>query len=311
MLAATSIGAIWSSCSPDFGVNGVLDRFGQIQPRVLFCCRRLSLRGQDDRLPGDRAREIADRIPEHRTRRRRAVPDDEPDVSADSRQRGLASIVRRTDATELDVRAAAVRSSRVHPLFVRHDRRAEVHRAQRRRHAAAASEGTRAARGLRRDDRYFYFTTCGWVMWNGLVSALAVGATIVLFDGAPLHPDPRDPVAPGRGRTRRRYSARARAFSTACEQAGMRPREEFDLSSLRAIVSTGAPLQPQSYRLRVSRREARRAARIDHRRHRHHGVLRRRLSDPARVRRRDSVPRPGHEDRGLRRQRRAADRSTR
>ena len=97
------------------------------------------------------------------------------------------------------------------------------------------------------DDRYFYYTTCGWVMWNALASGLATGATIVLFDGAPLQPDPRV-------LWRMAHDERITIFGTSprflvgCEQAGIRPRREFELSALRTIISTGAPLNPPSYR---------------------------------------------------------------
>jgi acetoacetyl-CoA synthetase len=97
------------------------------------------------------------------------------------------------------------------------------------------------------DDRYFYYTTTGWVMWNALASGLATGATIVLFDGAPLQPDPRV-------LWRLAHDERITIFGTsprflvACEQAGIRPRREFELGALRTVISTGAPLNPPSYR---------------------------------------------------------------
>jgi acetoacetyl-CoA synthetase len=96
-------------------------------------------------------------------------------------------------------------------------------------------------------DRFFYFTTCGWVMWNALVSGLATGATIVLFDGAPLQPDPRILWRLASEERVTIFGTSPRFLAT-CEQQGIRPREEFDLSALRAIVSTGAPLNPPSYR---------------------------------------------------------------
>jgi acetoacetyl-CoA synthetase len=97
------------------------------------------------------------------------------------------------------------------------------------------------------DDRYFYYTTTGWVMWNALASGLSTGATIVLFDGAPLQPDPR-------ALWRLAHDERVTIFGTsprflvACEQAGIRPRREFELGALRTVISTGAPLNPPSYR---------------------------------------------------------------
>jgi acetoacetyl-CoA synthetase len=97
------------------------------------------------------------------------------------------------------------------------------------------------------DDRFFYYTTTGWVMWNALVSGLVVGATVLMFDGSPLHPDPRVLWRIAQEERLTIFGTSPR-FLTACEQAGIKPVQEFDLSCLRTVISTGSPLSPESYR---------------------------------------------------------------
>ncbi len=97
------------------------------------------------------------------------------------------------------------------------------------------------------DDRLFYFTTCGWMMWNWLVSGLATGCTVVLYEGSPFAPGPRRAVAHGRARARSRPSAPARSTCRRCEKDGGAPGRQFDLGALRTILSTGSPLAPEQF----------------------------------------------------------------
>ncbi len=145
MLAATSIGAIWSSCSPDFGVQGVLDRFGQIEPRILFSADGYFYNGKTiDVLP--RLTEIVKALPS--VERVIVVPYTQrsPAIGAVPRAVDVHAFMAAVQAAQNRIRAAAVQSSALHHVFLRHHRRAEMHRARRRRHAHAAPEGTRAAR---------------------------------------------------------------------------------------------------------------------------------------------------------------------
>jgi acetoacetyl-CoA synthetase len=246
MLAATSLGAIWSSCSPDFGVNGVLDRFGQIEPRVLFCADGYRYSGKEiDCL--DRVREIADRIPS--IERIVVVPylRDDPDVTPIRDAElwdGFAPIADRPSPIPFD------RQPFDHPLYIMYSSgttglpKCMVHGAggtliQHLKELGLHTDVTR-------DDRVFYFTTCGWMMWNWLVSNLALGATLVLYDGAPLlrrHPILWD-MAQEERITIFGTSAKWLALS---EKEGRRPIETHDLSAMRAILSTGSPLAAHSF----------------------------------------------------------------
>lgn len=245
MLAAASIGAIWSSCSPDFGVNGVLDRFGQIQPKVLVCAASYHYGGKDiDCL--ERVREIVRRIPA--IARVAVVPylSDTGDIS------GIRGAVRWEDFASPRAGEAPTfeRLPFDHPVYILYSSgttglpKCMVHGAggtllqHMKEHVLHGD--------LTRDDRLFYFTTCGWMMWNWLVSGLAVGCTVVLYDGAPLlrqRPILWDLAAAERITT---FGTSAKYLALA-EKEGLRPAETHDLLPLRAILSTGSPLAPQSF----------------------------------------------------------------
>src|SRR5439155_3703048 len=186
MLATASIGAIWSSCSPDFGVNGVLDRFGQIRPRVLFCADAYRYGGKEiDCL--ERVRDIAARIPEIE----HVVVVPYLTAAADvSRIRGAQTWEHFQSLVPSPQPLQFEHLPFDHPLYIMYSSgttglpKCMVHGAggtliqHLKEHVLHAD--------LSADDRIFYFTTCGWMMWNWLVSSLAVGATVVLYDGAPL-----------------------------------------------------------------------------------------------------------------------------
>jgi acetoacetyl-CoA synthetase len=244
MLATASLGAVWSSCSPDFGANGVLDRFGQIAPKVLFCADGYRYAGKEiDSLA--RVREVRESIP---AIARVVVVGYLRDRPALGGIRGAVAWADFVAGAPADPPVFA-RLPFDHPLYVMYSSgttglpKCMVHGAggtllQHLKELVLHTD-------LTPDDRIFYFTTCGWMMWNWLVSSLAVGATVVLFDGAPLVPPPiLWDMVEGEGITVFGTSAKYLALA---EKEGLEPGRSHDLSRLRAILSTGSPLAAHSF----------------------------------------------------------------
>ena len=245
MLASASIGAVWSSCSPDFGVQGVVDRFGQIAPRVLFGVDGYFFNGNRyDTL--SRLREVVGRVPS--IERVVVVPyvSPSPDVGAVP------------DAALWEDFVAGYRPGPIpfeplsfdHPLFVMYSSgttgppKCIVHG-----HGGTLLQHLKEHRlhsDLRAGDRLMYFTTCGWMMWNWLVSALASGVTLLLYDGSPAWPDAGAlfDFAQTTGMTHFGTSAK---YLDSIRKSGLRPADGYDLGALRTMLSTGSPLAPESF----------------------------------------------------------------
>ncbi|MEX0657608.1 MAG: acetoacetate--CoA ligase [Egibacteraceae bacterium] len=242
-LATAALGAVWSSCSPDFGPQGVVDRFGQIAPRVLAVADGYRYNGRLHPLAG-KVGAVLDAIPAIEHVVVVEVTGDGPDL-ADHRRLRYDDLLAGDATVPVFAQVPAD-----HPLAILFSSgttgppKSIVH----------GTAGTlvkhlaehRLASDVRPGDVVFWFTTTGWMMWNWLVSALASAATIVLYDGAPTHPDIG---------TLWRLVERARVthfgtsprFLTANERAGVRPADLADLSSLRMVLSTGSPLSPEQF----------------------------------------------------------------
>ncbi len=243
MLAATSIGAIWSSCSPDFGINGVVDRFGQIKPKVLFCADGYFYNGKrHDSL--ESVKGVLDVIEsiEHTV----VVPfsSDDFDIA------DLRGAVHWQDFAVNDAKLEFMQVEFDHPLYIMYSSgttgipKCIVHGVggtllqHLKEHAIHIDIGP--------DDRLFYFTTCGWMMWNWLVSGLASGATLILYDGSPFFDDGNILWQIADDESMTVFGTGAKYIS-ALEKAGVRPKDKFALSDLRAVLSTGSPLAPASF----------------------------------------------------------------
>jgi len=248
MLATTSLGAVWSSCSPDFGLQGVVDRFGQIQPKVLFACDGYLYNGKAIDTQ-DRLADIIAQLPE--LQQLIVVPflhDCESKAAQPIRIEGAISYADAldTDATELDF----VPVNFDDPLYIMYSSgttgvpKCIVHSVGGTllQHIKELSLHT----DLKEAEKIFYFTTCGWMMWNWLVSSLSLGGTIVLFDGSPFYPNANRMLDLIDAEDIAIFGTSAK-FISALEKAGAKPKASHCLSALKAILSTGSPLSHESF----------------------------------------------------------------
>ena len=245
MLAVTSLGAVWSSCSPDFGLQGLTDRFGQIEPRILIAADGYVYNGRPIDCLG-RVRDTVRLIPG--IERTVIVPYLQPTPSV----AGITHVSLWSEAldTTADAQPHYVQLPFQHPVYILFSSgttglpKCIVHSAggvllQHLKELILHCD-------LRRDDRIFYFTTCGWMMWNWLVSSLAIGCEVHLYDGSPLAPRPEILFDLAEAEQISVFGTSPK-YLVAAEKAGVAPKKTHQLDSLRLILSTGAPLHAESY----------------------------------------------------------------
>ena len=244
MLAAASLGAVWSSCSPDFGIKGVLDRFGQTRPKVLFTADGYFFKGK----PMDSIERIAGIVKEIPSIQKIVVipyVSTKPDISS-LPNAVLYEEFKDPSAKEIDF----LQMNFDDPLYIMY------------------SSGTTGLpkcmvqsmggvllhqkkelvlhTDLKEEDIIFYFTTCGWMMWNWLTAALSTGATLVLYDGNPFHPGP-DALWKMAQDERVTIFGTSAGYIEALKNAGVKPGKQFDLSALKSVLSTGSPLSDENF----------------------------------------------------------------
>jgi acetoacetyl-CoA synthetase len=246
MLATASLGAVWSSCSPDFGYNGVFDRFAQIEPKVLFCADAYYYNGKEFDCIAT-AGQLAAAIPSVVTVIVQPLVDQTPDMEPlGPKGQIIDTLLQNYDVKPVEFTPMPFNA----PLYIMFSSgttglpKCIVHSTggvliqHLKEHQLQAD--------VRAGDRVLYFTTCGWMMWNWMVSGLAAGAELVLFDGSPFYPD-GNRLADIVAAEQVTHFGTSAKYIDACLKADVKPRETHDLTALRGMLSTGSPLAADGF----------------------------------------------------------------
>ena len=243
MLATASVGAIWSSCSPDFGEQGVIDRFGQIEPKVLFCVDGYFYNGKTHNCL-DKIKSFTARLPSLK----QVVIFDYASLSNIVINNSISyqEILENYEAIEIGFERVGFD----HPLYIMYSSgttgvpKCIVHG-----HGGTLVQHLKEHQlqtNISSGDRVFYFTTCSWMMWNWLVSALGTGATIMLYDGSPTYPDNTVLWQFADEEEFSHFGTSAKYIETLMKD-DVNPSAIFKLSNLKVICSTGSPLSAECY----------------------------------------------------------------
>ena len=244
MLAATSLGAIWTSCSPDFGFQGIIDRFEQVKPRIIFTADGYYYSGKTiDSLPT--VSQFTAQISSIKKVIVAPYVQNKPDISTlnnaclwdefiDHDAKSITFVPLPFNAPLYVMYSSGTTGKPkciVHGVggtLIQHLKEHQLHT------------------DIQRDDRFFYYTTCGWMMWNWLVSGLASGCTLILYDGAPMEPT-ADYLWQIAEEERITVFGTSAKYITSLMKAGISPKQQYDLSALRTILSTGSPLSQEGF----------------------------------------------------------------